>query len=740
MFNLFRSLWAVALLAMVSSTTAYAAEWYLAPDGNDGNACLDKETPCKTIQEVLKKLEFSAGDKMLLRKGTYDLAGKTSGYGKVEPDIAFEVYGGYDPTYKNRDEDASKTILTSSAASDNGRLFAFRAGRNLPIIFDSVKFADFKQVGRTDSGLITTYTGNEGKNVGAWLKFNNVIFENNEMTGAVAIDLATAGDILEISNSAFINNSSSSSAKILYLREQTKAIVYNSVFSNNTLIGGGNVIYAKGADLNLENVTVVGNTVTGSTIATSLYTSGAATLSCIHCTVANFDSTSTHYLVHAADSSSISLKNSFIASEGGNTINFVNANQIKDLGYNAIGINGSSGVRDDAHPASSSTSAINSEINLANIYKASDENIYEVQVENNGGAIPSLKPSSMTSSVIDRIPNDMPALLTGISPQTPFTSLAQAHNALKGYGHYKKQKYFFAIGGQSFSTVVDNEGWVLVASGNRLQMSGEYAETYNLEERADLILNRAVLEKSGFVFDEVKITTRDQQAVNLDVRSASPKVISALKDFRMLPNNYVSSSEPDLPYGNGGWYPVSGGLYISHISPDDNNLSGQTNDGVVKNLNQIIYEAKGKSQGIYWMPDNGGHIETLRPGMNTVDFNLWVRSSDLFCGGIVSTDQRGMPRPKLVNPNDPNQYGLVNDCDIGSFEWNNAYKLDCFDEDGERPENTIKETYVTFCINNLADVTPKAIIDNLGHITWYYLALLSAVMLLRRRKLLNTGK
>jgi len=49
-------------------------------------------------------------------------------------------------------------------------------------------------------------------------------------------------------------------------------------------------------------------------------------------------------------------------------------------------------------------------------------------------------------------------------------------------------------------------------------------------------------------------------------------------------------------------------------------------------------------------------------------------------------DERGFDRPDMIDVADPDQNGNVRKCDIGAFEFNNAYRIDCFDEDGLRPD------------------------------------------------------
>src|SRR5690554_315274 len=688
-----------------------AADWYLAPSGNDTNNCTVKETPCFSIQGVVEKAAFAAGDLLLLQTGSYDLKDKIAGWGDIATKT-FEVYGGYNADYTARSSDPSKTTLTSSATSNNGRLLAFKTGHLQPIVFDGVRFGEFIQVGRPDHGIITTHAE------GAWIKLNNVIFEQNKLEGAAAIRLAVANDRLEVNKAAFNDNDATVSvAGAIRLDAGTRAIIRDTIFYNNSSVSSGGALYVNNAAVDLTNVTFYAN---AAAQGGAIYATGnKAKLNCMHCTVAA--NTATHVATNKSSfvlvsNASLSVKNSVLVNEGGDIVNLSGGAQFLDFGYNAFGLNDAVAATGIVLPAH------------ANSYKnieANTSDLFELDVDYNGGTLKSLKPFSINSSLIDKIPNDVPALLTGDTPLAPFTSLSAAHNALTARDHYKRKTYFFEIGNKKFSTIVDKEGWVLIASGNRLSISGAYAETANLIEKADEVLNRTILAEPGFAFDEVRITSRDNKPVAIDVRSSEQKVIDAVKAFTMLPNNHTAAG----PYGNGAWYAVMGSERINSNVPVADNLTCLPNNGVVKNLNEVIYDACGKAHGIKWAPAGEyGHVEAHEwpssPQLRTTDFNLWVRSSDIHCGGIVKTDQRGMPRPDYANTNDPNQYGDVRDCDIGAFEWNNGYQLDCYDEDGERPENTITNSEVNFCIKHPSQLTPKGIIDNLGSFSWAYIAML----------------
>ncbi|NRB42640.1 MAG: hypothetical protein HRU20_29930 [Pseudomonadales bacterium] len=129
--------------------------------------------------------------------------------------------------------------------------------------------------------------------------------------------------------------------------------------------------------------------------------------------------------------------------------------------------------------------------------------------------------------------------------------------------------------------------------------------------------------------------------------------------------------------------------------------------------------------------------------LNSLDVNeTWATGRGNCNGSITTLDGRGLPRSDYANPNDENQYGDVNDCDIGAFEFNDGYKFDCYSEDGDRPNNgpvidvatgTVDFSRVTCIGGNLADLTPKAFLNNFGAMNIYWISLLGLLGLYRRK-------
>src|SRR5262249_55984194 len=61
----------VSVFALLLSCSAYAEQWYAAPDGDDGSDCLTVRTACKTAQAAVQKMPLG-GHGLYLAPGVYD--------------------------------------------------------------------------------------------------------------------------------------------------------------------------------------------------------------------------------------------------------------------------------------------------------------------------------------------------------------------------------------------------------------------------------------------------------------------------------------------------------------------------------------------------------------------------------------------------------------------------------------------------------------------------------------------
>jgi hypothetical protein len=389
--------------------------------------------------------------------------------------------------------------------------------------------------------------------------------------------------------------------------------------------------------------------------------------------------------------------------------NISDMSSVTDGGYNMIGYAGAENIAGAWTKASTSLTATEPELSR----------IIEPSLAFNGGQFKSLK-LAVNSIAIDAIPTDLPLSSIGTSPSNPFTSIAQARGVMASYSSYDAGKYFFNLSGTTFATYVDKDGYVLVASSDSTNLqAAPYTQVSTLTQRSDSILNSTIMAKlNASEIDEVRISAENEgDRGSFDGFSKDPDVISSLSQFKTLNN----------PGDGGTWL-------VTKSSKAVNYFTGLTTPQL--SLAAEIYHANGQA-GIHWIPSRPDEA-LLYPGTNQASINdeldLWVRSSKGVCNGTIGTDQRSLPRPDYVNPNDPNQYGLVTDCDIGAFEWNNGYQLDCWNEDGARPENNLSGGTATLCFSDPNSLNPKAFIDNFGYIHWQSLVMLVLLGVFRCRR------
>ena len=704
------------LLVMPLWASAAATVWYVTPTGNDANTCTDKTTPCKTISGAHDKSAFVAGDQIYLAQGTYDNA---SGC-QIYISKAAEIYGGYASDFNSRSLDPSKTVITDTRTASSAvcRLFAIHSGHSQWTVFDDVKIGGIVNTTSHD-GAILTY------DIGGLVRFNNVIIGNNNMASGGAIYTTIGGDKIEITNSTLADNiARTGPGGAIRMAAGGRLNITSSIISGNTAATSGGGLYIEGGSIaEMVSTTFYNNQAAGE--GGGIYATAAKTsVSCVHCTVVkNSSSTASTNArnVVAKTSSSLYFKNSVVINEdkgtssGGWNVSLSSAT-LTDGGYNAWGINNESGFAGGT-ASTSNGSRINDQATVAQYF--------ESNIAYNGGKLKSLKPVP-TSSLIDAIPNDVPPSSTGTTPSLPFTSIAQAHATMLYYESYSAGYYFFNLNGQTFKTYVDANGYVLVASSAG-SVATSLEQTSNLILQSDMILAPAAFAEMTDI-DEIRISSPNSKLGNFDMVTKNTSNIARLQSYLPLYNNY------DLGYA-ADYYPSL--WYGTH----DANMDGATASDLsaygVMLLSHNILGHAGDGTDFHWqMERSGGPYVTVEWNTPTPrdPMNLWVRSSASSCGGVVTEDQRGLPLPDYVNPNDPNQYGEVHDCDIGAFEWNNGYRLDCYDEDGERPENSLSGASASVCLSDLNTLTPKALIDNFGYIHWPMLLLLGVAGLWRERR------
>jgi len=714
----------------VFAIETYAATYYLSNNGNDANSCLLGSSACQTFAGVLAKTQ--SGDEIRIQQGTYTLAQSVNQEWINHP---LTIKGGYNPEFTRRSTDASATVLTSNGRAGVARLLVLNSGQEDWLVIDGLTLTGLTNADNHYGALLSWDTG-------TWLELNNVRIVGNETAyatgGGAALSVNIAGDKIKISDSEFSNNISEQrlGGAIYVSAENAEVDITNSRFENNqSFLDGGAIYMAPGfKHLNITDSSFIGNRTTdtssnvdGGAIFVQAnstpsevninysyfannstnYVGGAisfeggnATTSNLNANVSNstfesnsaahggalmhwyFGTNSTNNLLkvtnstfydnqapnyggamavtfggradvaystfianHSASGGAIRvdsnqsdlslLANLIIANTDQNIVNNDATTTVVDKGYNIIGLSGltnsvinSSGF---SWLASSGASAST---------QAAD--LLDVNLTENGGAVKSFALHS-NSELRDAIPNDgIPFYGVGQSEDYPFRSLADAHGALNANANYNAGIYYFDIGasygvapeftvtqgGRAFSTYVNDEGYVLIAS-------------------------------AGFGSDLATITV---QTVSLT-------------------------------------------------------------QGSDEKLQQTIVDAMNIEEQL------------------EIDGDRWVKAAGVCNGSVTTTDGRGLPRSDYVNPSDPDQIGLVTDCDIGAFEFNNGYRYDCHEEDGQRfgtvssgnIESGQASAEVKHCFGgDLLSASPGALLNNVGSIDRIILLCLASFFGYRR--------
>lgn len=734
-----------------------AAVFYVKTDGLDSKPCNTWADACLTIAGAAGKA--AAGDEIRIAKGLYKFTSTLSISNK-----SLSFIGGYDASSDKQVGDKFSTVI--SGDSDNNDTSKTSAGITPSYTnivgsnvaqgvnlssggsyrFEHLAFTGFKGAQADAHGAVIFYANPPGVNNTLTLKDVAVIgnvsysmgnimayasspnvasvvvddgwFENN---GCDAGILTTHLNVtsMTISNSAFKGNVSVKDAwgwnygvGAVWAQGSTDLKVSTSSFSGNTATDGPSAIQADGP-LEITNSTFADN-VSGQ--AAAIKTGGATTIrySTIYSNDGNGSALSGGIQHGSGTANSLSLFGNLILAnkKAGVDHNIYAANgAINDLGYNLLGYGGLSYVTGTFTKQGTTQ------------FPATGEADIVVGAGNHGGLRPSVK-IKKSGLAYNLIPNEgIPFYGVGKSADYPFVSLQQAHGALKR-DDYVAGTYYFDLGGSydlgnsaftpgngslQFSTYVDNNGYVLIASADAVnETAAVYIPTTSLVLRSDEILPSGILTNSGFQFSEVRISSYSAgDRGTFDGYSTSTATINAVKGYLSLPN------------------PAMGGVWtVTHSSTGTNYFTG--NAFTQTALNEQIYHANGQS-GIHWIPTrpNEALLYPGNPDSSTQPtfgdgLDLWVRSNSGLCDGSITTvDARGMPKSDRVGESEKNA-----NCDVGAFEFNDYFKIDCFDEDGLRPEFNTTKNSVGFCIQNPNDVTPRALLDNIGAVNPFHLLLL----------------
>lgn len=557
-------------------------------------------------------------------------------------------------------------------------------------------------------------------------------FKNNSATmgGAInvsgdTIDRGTRDSSITINRSSFTGNQTSNNGGAIYAEKGIWNIT-NTTVSNNSISGtsaGGGGIANNGALMKLRYVSIVNNHAANNAGGIGVWydTFGEAEIESSIITgntvgVANVSNDVWLYIDGSADTT---------------------RSKITDLGYNLIGSLGSANFFDMNKGAIDFRTWFKHKVGsefTSQIITGSPQDFIELTAKDNGGkhGVYTNKLNRNDTQARDAIPHEGGFFYgIGQSAAGPFLSLEQARAALatKDYqagtyffdldGSYDPVTYAFTPGNNNqkkFTTYVDKNGYVLIASSNRLDSSSlgnGYTPVTSLTQRSEGILTSTILADAKFKFDEVRISSlTGGDRGTFDGYNKSPEAIAKVKAYQTLPNASQA--------GGNQWV-------VTHSSTGSNYFKG-TSAGSSGALNRVIYHSSGSADGIHWMPATGE--EALhQPSASVVDdMDLWVRASTGVCNGSVATDGRGLPRSDKTKAEDP-----IANCDIGAFEFNDYFRQDCWDEDGMRPENTLQQTEITWCLNPLDGLTPRDIMENMGAFHWYWSLMLVALFGIRRK-------
>ncbi|REC48658.1 hypothetical protein DRF62_19755 [Chryseobacterium piscium] len=222
-------------------------------------------------------------------------------------------------------------------------------------------------------------------------------------------------------------------------------------------------------------------------------------------------------------------------------------------------------------------------------------------------------------------------------PSQPFTSLEQARANVKTAG-----VYYFNLSGNTFSTYVDANGYVLIGvdysdSGNvSLPTSSALGLVKATNGRG--LLSTAALTGLGTI-ERIRISSNSTSAGGLDITSADATLIARIKANQTLHKGLVDNTL------NSTWTGTNAGFLTGASC---NAASGTT-------LNVNIVHTCGNTTGMHWIPSlNNQRISYTAGQIPAANyFALWVRgnATGTFCS--TDTDGDGVP----------NQFDLDSDGD-----------------------------------------------------------------------------
>lgn len=269
----------IALFVMAASgfwgvmLSAHAAgPWYVAPGGSDSNDCLNPSTTCASINGVLAKPGFTAGDSVLVATGTYTGTGTEV----VLLDKSVILSGGWDAGFTTQTgmsvidgEGVWRELMVNSGVTAGVKRFVVR-GDSIGIVnagnlsLHECAVSDNSKTGINNNASLTLINTTVSNNLHGGL-FNNggvITITHSSISNNSGSDVGGLGGggvansgTLTINDSAIVHNSSTEGGGIY---NQGVARINNSTISNNSASFGGGI--NNWGKLYLNSSTVSGNT------------------------------------------------------------------------------------------------------------------------------------------------------------------------------------------------------------------------------------------------------------------------------------------------------------------------------------------------------------------------------------------------------------------------------------------------------------------------------------------------
>ena len=601
-------------------------------------------------------------DKLVVRNSVFESNEGKAGIGGG----AIAIFGG--------DADISSTRFIGNKASTGGAIYS----NNGTLTLKEVEFIN------NTSEVVTAQDGSWGGGainaVSTSLTIDGALFEGNatnQRGGAIFLEFQnTEANIL---NATFYGNQSGDRAGAIANKDAVLSLKYSTLYNNQaTTFGGGLVVFEDDAQTEL---------------------------------LAN-----------------LILNNKGLNSGGDENVVVWKSNiQTVDLGFNIFGYDNESGLKQVDASLVATASDQNTIFGTTLSTTLATDTLSDVLADvdgpvDNGGIVKTIR-IVKGGPAYDQVPNDAADFYgRGQSTDYPFRSLQEAHSAMNRFD-YDEGRYYFNLDLDKdgtpddthvFSTIVDEKGYVLIASADKSTPSTTFIQVSDLGKQSNSILNVTLLGEIDV--DEVRLQSSSGASGAFDAYTLNKAVTDKITANKTLLNNK----------SGGDWIVTIGDQAVMDV--DCTITEGALTD-------MKVYDGCDNA-GLQWYEGDKKVDYTTSEGD---DLNLWVRSHAGLCdSGAIKTDARGLPRSDFQNPDDPAQNGPAHSCDIGAFEFNDGYQFDCYDEDGKRPENDLDLLGGTgsagVCFGgDITKATPKALLNNIGSINPFFLIVVALPLFFRRK-------